>query len=271
VEAMRITWRLAVRLAVACKPGVRFTAALGRRLVARAAVAFLALVLALRLCIRAAVFAVRLTGQGIRAAFRILGDVAVAVLRPPLRFAARLLDAFAGLLAGALRLAARGLRAVVGVVGDALLAAGRGLVRVASAISAAARIAGGAVRRVLSAAWGLVLGPALAKARRAVIVAAAVAVIVPYRAARAVVALVAEILRRPPPAPIRALIAAIREAGGGLRRSIADARDGIRAAISDARDSILRMLGRTPAHGRADHAHQIRPAHRGWHLPTRHR
>ena len=111
--------------------------------------------------------------------------------------------------------------------------------RVARAVAGALAGAG----RAIMAVWRDRLSPAVRRATRIVVTAAAVAVVVPYRLAKSAAASIREMLARPLPAPLRRLVAAVREAAGDLRVALRQARTDLGAALHDANVRIRGSIG----------------------------
>ena len=198
-EAFRLAGRGMVRLLVALRPVAFASGRTVGRLGARVFVVFLVGVLTVRLAFHVAGVTLRVmivaTGRAAVAVSRAIATV----LGPPLRLAAR------G-LAAAFRIAAQGLAAAFRV---GAAAAGRVASALASIASALASVVGRAARLIASGLRFVVdrlIAPAVRAARLMILAFVGIAIVLPVRAARRLLAAALASIRAPVAAAARALI-----------------------------------------------------------------
>ena len=214
--AVRSAGRLVVRMLVALRP-------LGRL----AVTGFVALGVRAVMLAHDVLFVVGLVRIGsafsiraIRAAVDWIRPLFLAAIWP----AVRLMQLTVRVVSRSADLAARVARRTLSVVTSA---AGRALWFAVARAASVGRTVARAIRasaRTLTAVWRTHLAPAMRRAARVVVIAAAVAVVVPYRLARSAMARIREALARPLPAPVRELLDAVGAAAAGLRVALGRAR-----------------------------------------------
>ena len=254
------------------RPLAETTGTTARRLLARAVVALMCLVIAARVTVHLATGGLRLLVAGVllltdaaeaavhlvlrpvRAGLRAIATLIAAVGRVIARALAAAGRVIAHVLDGAARVVARALATLVTALAVAWRLIARALGALAHALAGATRAVAGTIRAGAGTAWG-VLRPALRAARLMMVAAIAVAVVLPVRAVRSATRTVVEVLRRPPPPAVLAAIAAIRRSGSvlrvaigaaatDLRVAIRNATTGVGGAIDDAREAARHLFGR---------------------------